>query len=368
MSQISLTELSIRALKGTDTYVTHFDKNLPGFGVRVGKRTKTYVAVVGRERRRVSIGKFGDISLAEARKEAMRLLSADPEKQDENITFSKARDRFLEEHYRDKAAHTKYQVTRCLSRHFKALESTQLADITDASIKRALDKLSDRPSEQLHAYRYLRTFLTWCTRPPRRFIKHSPMEGYEPPGTDKRGTRTLSDDELKAIWNASNSPRTAIFRLMVLWGTRNSETCLIEREWVRDGVLTIPGRVTKNGREHSIPVLPMADEVLTLAGGSNQYYFPGRWGEGHLTHHALPKLKAEVMKLSKTKNWQLRDIRRTFRSNMARLKVPREVCEVLINHAPPVLDDIYDRYDRLEEKREALAKYEAFIQSLIARD
>ncbi len=40
---------------------------------------------------------------------------------------------------------------------------------------------------------------------------------------------------------------------------------------------------------------------------------------------------------------------------------------ILINHAPPVLDDIYDRYDRIEEKREALAKYEDFIQTLVAQ-
>jgi hypothetical protein len=51
---------------------------------------------------------------------------------------------------------------------------------------------------------------------------------------------------------------------------------------------------------------------------------------------------------------------------MARLKVPRDLCEVLINHAPPVLDEIYDRYDRLEEKSEALEKYEKFLQALLA--
>lgn len=73
------------------------------------------------------------------------------------------------------------------------------------------------------------------------------------------------------------------------------------------------------------------------------------------------------MAASGTKDWTIRDLRRTFRSNMARLKVPREVCEVLINHAPPALDEIYDRYNRLEEKREALAKYEAFIQALLAQ-
>lgn len=51
---------------------------------------------------------------------------------------------------------------------------------------------------------------------------------------------------------------------------------------------------------------------------------------------------------------------------MARLKVPHDICEVLINHAPTFLDEIYDRYDRIDEKREALAKYEAFMVRLLA--
>ena len=155
---------------------------------------------------------------------------------------------------------------------------------------------------------------------------------------------------------------------MILWGTRNTETASLQREWVTDEVLTIPGGHTKNGREHSIPVLPTAQSILDILEGSNRYYFAGRWGVGHRHAGALGKLKCEVMDASGTSGWQLRDLRRTFRSNMARLKIPRDVCEVLINHAPPVLDEIYDRYDRIAEKRDALAKYEAFIEALLSRD
>lgn len=365
MSQ-ALTELSVRALKGSDSYKTYWDST-PGFGVRVGKRSKTYIILRGRTRERVSIGKVGDITLAEARAEAKRLLSTSPETKTVTRTFKAAREEFLEEHYREKGTYTKYQVKRVLEKHFKPLETMALPDIDDAIIKRCLDKLSDRPSAQLHAYRYLRTFFGWAARPPRRYIKRSPMEGYDPPGTDRRGTRVLTDAELTAVWNACNTPRTAIFRLLILWGSRNTETCLLEREWASGDVLTIPGRVTKNGRDHGIPILPLAETVLAHAAGNNQYYFAGRFGTGHLSPSSIDKMKREIMKASGTSGWQNRDLRRTFRSNMARLKVPRDVCEVLINHAPPVLDEIYDRYDRITEKREALAKYEAFMQSLIAQ-
>lgn len=61
-------------------------------------------------------------------------------------------------------------------------------------------------------------------------------------------------------------------------------------------------------------------------------------------------------------------MRRTFRSNMAKLKVPREI---LLNHVTGAnnndLDEIYDRYDYLDEKREALQKWETRLRALLTR-
>ena len=363
----SLTEISVRALKASGTYKTYWDST-PGFGVRVGKRSKTYVVMRGRSRQRISIGRVGEISLADARAEAKRMLASTPEPKVARKAFGEARSLFIEEHYRDKGAGTKYQVKVVLERHAASLDDLQLADVTDGHVKRVLDVLDDRPSAQLHLYRYLRTFFAWSVRPPRRFITRSPLEGYDPPGRDRRGTRILSDEELRAVWNVCDTPRMAIFRVLILWGSRNTETCLTERTWKVGDVLTMPGAVTKNGRDHSIPVLPLAAATLASAWGNDKHYFAGRFGDGHLSPSSLGKMHDEVLEASETKGWQIRDLRRTFRSNMARLGVSREVCEVLINHAPPVLDDIYDRYDRLPEKVAALAKYESFLEALCRSD
>jgi integrase len=367
MPALRLTEISVRALKGEDRYETYWDTTTPAFGVRVGKRSKTWTVMRGKTRERITIGRFPDVSVAEARTEAKRLLSAAPESKSVSMTFAKARDEFLEEHYRSAAPRTKYNTTRLLVRHFKKIENEQLADIDDGDISAALDKLKATPSEQLHAYRAVRCFLRWCTRPPRRYIKHSPMEGYEPPSTDKKGTRILSDDELVAVWNAAKGYPHATIRLIMLWGTRPTETTVLEREWAVGGVLTIPGAHTKNGRDHGIPVLPLAQAALDGCEGSNQHFLRSRWGNTHLSVTGLAKAKKEVIKASGTKHWTLRDLRRTFRTNMARLGVPRHISEVLINHAPAALDEIYDRHLYLEEKREALAKYEHFIQALLAQ-
>jgi len=362
-----LTDISVRALKGSSKNEKFFDTKTAGFGIRCGIKTKTWVVMRGRNRELVTIGRYPDISLAEARAEAKKLLSTAPEAKEVSKTWETARNEFLTENYKDSESRWPHIVKLTLKRDFKGLDHRQLSDISDSDIRKILDKLAPTPSAQLHAYRIARTFLTWCVRPPRRYLKHSPMDGYEPPNTDKKGTRTLTDDELKAVWKAAQSGSRMVIRLLILWGTRNAETCLIRRAWARDGVLTIPGEHTKNGRDHAIPLLPLAQTILDERPNTGDHYFPGRYSnETHLTAGALNRMKREVQEESGTKGWTLRDIRRTFRSNMARLKVPREICEVLINHAPPVLDEIYDRYDRLDEKREALAKYDAFMVRLIA--
>jgi hypothetical protein len=354
---VRLTEISVRALKSSDTYKTFFDETLPGFGVRVGRRSRTFVAVKGRTRERVTIGHWPAMSVGDARTTAKRLLAAEPEERVVAVSFETARDAFVA-HYKNPS--TAYQVGRSLERHFKRLEGTRMAELPLGAIEDCLDRVRG-PSERLHAFRYLRALLRWSMRPPRRWLAHSPLDGYDPPGSDRRGTRILTDQELRAVWYAS----PAVFRLMILWGTRNTETCVLEREWERDGVVTIPGAHTKNGRDHAVPVLPIAELVLG-ASESNQHVFPGHWG-GHLAPGSLGKLKREVIAATGVGGWQLRDLRRTFRSNMARLGVSREVCEVLINHAPPVLDEIYDRYDRLAEKRDALRRYEHFLLWLLAQ-
>jgi len=365
MPSLHLTDLAVRNLKPAAN-LTYWDNATPGFGVRVGQRTKTWTVMRGATRERVTFGRYPDLPLADARSKAKKLLAETPESMPKTVrvTVEEAKLQFLEENYRDRAFKTKAHMTRMLNKHFTTLPKL-LDQVDDTHVKTCLDKLKATPSEQLHAYRSIRCFLRWCTRPPRKFIKFSPMEGYEAPSKQRRRSRILTDDELKAVWNATDDQTTRIVRLLILWGTRNTETASIERAWLNGDVLTIPGAHTKNRRDHGIPILPMAREILDAA-SSGRHYFPSRWGESHLSDGAWNKIKREIQRKSDTTGWQLRDLRRTFRSTMARLRIPRDLCEVLINHAPPVLDEIYDRYDRLEEKREALEKYECFLNKLVS--
>ncbi|MDO8878876.1 MAG: site-specific integrase [Pseudolabrys sp.] len=375
--KVALTDLSVRAIKAPARgQKTVWDKNSP-IGVRASVGgSKSFVVMVGSGQRKV-IGRVGILSLAEARAEAKRILAQKTlglTKKPSAINFETAVALFLEDKYKNaRGKRPKSEAKRLLEKHFvPAFRKRPLSDITDGDISVQLAKLGKTPSTQLHAYRAIKVMLRWCTRPPRRYIPHSPLEGYEPPGKDKKRSRVLTDTELVKVWNAAEGRHGAMVRLLILWGTRSGETARLHRDWVEGGVLTIPGQFTKNGRAHAIPLLPMAQTILTEQATNSAHFFPGRLlNEAHFNDGSWGKLKGEIDTSSGVKDWQIRDLRRTFRSNMAKLRVPREIAEILLNHVTGAnkndLDEIYDRYDYLDEKREALQKWETRLRELLTR-
>ena len=280
--RLHLTDIAVRSLKVSGRNTTFWDDTTPGFGIRVGKKKKTWTVMRGANRQRITIGHYGEdgMSLSQARAQAKRLLAetpgsplsqahanakrlpaGTPEQKIVRITFEEARTAFIAEKYRDAKASTAKEAARLLNKYFKSLHTRRLPSITDSDIARELHRI-EGPSSKLHAFRAVRCFFNWCTRPPRRWVRPNPMEGYQQPGKDRRRSRILTDRELAAVWIASERAPHAIFRVLILWGTRNSETACIRRDWISDGVLTIPGAYTKNSRDHEIPILPLARQVL----------------------------------------------------------------------------------------------------------
>ena len=305
-----LTDVTVRALKPADKQYRAWDTKTAGFGVTVNGRTKSWVVMYGPRRVLKVLGRYPDLSLGEARKQALVYLGTQPE-QIQAPRFAVAVTEFIEQHYANKRPRVRKAVKRYLEKHFvPTFGPRALTAITDGDIGRQLATLSKTPSEQLHAFRALRTFLRWCTRPPRRYMRHSPLEGYEPPSQDRKRKRVLSDEELRTVWEAATGERHAIVRLLVLWGARNGEVARIRRSWIEDDVLTIPGEHTKNHRDHAIPLLPMAKAILDAQPETGDFFFPGHWDkETHFQDGSWTKLKHEIDKTCGVTDWQLRDSR-----------------------------------------------------------
>ena len=63
--------------------------------------------------------------------------------------------------------------------------------------------------------------------------------------------------------------------------------------------------------------------------------------------------------------WTIHDLRRTARSLMSRAGVPTDHAERCLGHVMPGIRGVYDRYEYLEEKREAFDKLAVLIRRVV---
>ncbi|MBL8791906.1 MAG: DUF4102 domain-containing protein, partial [Rhizobiales bacterium] len=118
-----LTDLLIKNLKAPERgQKTYFDDTLRGFGVRVSQGgSKTFVVMVGRDRKLTTLGRYPDTALADARRRAKTVQGAykpsDPSKAP-SLTFSEAVGRFVFDTGLRAKKRTVEEYERLLKRHF----------------------------------------------------------------------------------------------------------------------------------------------------------------------------------------------------------------------------------------------------------
>jgi integrase len=360
-----LTDLSVRSLPPGK----YFDLTTPAFGVRVGKNRRTWIVMRGHDRQLIRLGHYPSVSLQDARTEAKRLLaSAQPNTG--RVSFSEAYETFKKTHIATKKPSTQRGYKHILERHYlPALQNKRMSSITPHMLSAITDELVDTPSELHHAQAVSRTFFRWAKR--RQYIAVNPLEGMQL-AKPKRRKRILTDEELRKVWIASwqmEGDFPEIVRLLILMGQRRGETAALRDVYYSDNqqTVTLPCELTKNRLEHQFPVGPMACTILSKRVRQER--------PGNLLYQAVgsenpfsgwSKCKKALDKLAGIAPWTLHDLRRTFRTNLGRLKVRPDIAERLVNHisARTEMEETYDLYTYLPEMREAMETWEAFLQTV----
>jgi integrase len=327
------------------------DDSLPGFGVRVSQGgAKTFCVMYGRTRKLKVLGRFPDVTLKDARREAQLLMATHSEQPaSRKITYDEARERYL----REKKIKLRPTTYKEYVSFFRRIDfGGDVTDVTPSNVARQLSQFSDRPITQNKAHSILKTFFKWCEE--HEFCDRNPVRGGMPHRSRSRD-RILADDEIRAVWGATDyQPFGTFVRVLLLTGQRRTETSQLKPENVGD---TLIFRETKNNTVHEIPLCPTARRELEklppdLFGGLSGYSKYKRRLDAQL---GLP-------------NWTLHDLRRTFSSTMARLGTPIHITEKLLNHKSGSLSGvvgIYNRYSYLDEMRAALETYEGHIANLV---
>jgi integrase len=205
-----------------------------------------------------------------------------------------------------------------------------------------------------------------------------------------RRARVLADDEIPAFWNALDRSNLTIttrvgLRLLLLLGVRSGE--LLRARWeefdLPARVWTVPVERQKLGRRQvaaarpwRVPLSEQAfaqiEKLRVLSEGSPYALASPQAEKGHLSDKALVagmrKLFSGAVPLLTLAEPRptCHDLRRTLRTGLARLRVPRDVAERCLNHALPEIEAVYNAHDYLDERREALARWGAHVQELVA--
>ena len=193
-----------------------------------------------------------------------------------------------------------------------------------------------------------------------------------PPPPDR--ARVLTDAELAAIWKAAEreAPKLRAFtRLMMLTAAREREVAdMVAGEVnLEAGRWTIPGARTKNRQGYALPLSPLAlAELRTVwpneEPGAADFILGRSAGNGF---RGFGRLKLRLDAASKVSGWRWHDLRRTARTGMARLGVPRDHAEAAINHisSRTSLERTYDRHDYAPEVIAALTRWQAHVAGVV---
>ena len=179
--------------------------------------------------------------------------------------------------------------------------------------------------------------------------------------------RVLTDDELRRVLNATRDDTFGkIVKLLILTGQRRGEITGLTGAMVGENAITLPSALTKNSRQHTFPLGPMAKTILDPPKPYEDLYFPAL---GKKTpFDGWSKSKPKLDQRSGVSDWVLHDLRRTFASNLASIGIQLPVIERLLNHISGSFSGIvgvYQRYDFFPEMEDAITRWEAHIQKML---
>lgn len=378
-----LNEKKIASIKASDKRQEFWDISLQGFGLRTtptGRKTYFVMCRDNGKQRRITIGQYPIISLAEARevaREKLRLVSLGlplEQKKKETISLEQVFNSFIEIYVKNKRD-WKRSEARLRNTLIKKYGAIDIREITRKDIISLLDSIVARgaPVQANRVHAGARKFFNWCVE--RGYIESSPMLHISKPTEEIPRDRFLYDDELKKIWlEVENMPYPfgPIFQLLILTGQRRSEVS--DMRWnevdFKNKSWTIPKERSKNGRANSVPLTNQAITILeTLPKFLHSDFVFSTTGRTSVS--GFGKVKNRLDKATGVQDWVTHDIRRTVTSGMAKLKIPPHIVEKILNHTSETFSGVagvYNRYGYDDEKREALQAWENYILNNIENE
>jgi integrase len=255
-----------------------------------------------------------------------------------------------------------------------------VAELRRSEITATLDKIETEsgPSAADMALAVLRSALSWHERRSDGFRSPIIPGMMRVKASERARDRVLSDDELRAVWQAAGNERVGTYgqvvQFMILTGARRSEAARLHRSeigTVRDNgtdivVWRLPASRSKNKREIIRPLSRAALAIIDdrpIIGEDSEHVFTA---DGvRPTSMNCQYLKDLLDEIAGVTSWRLHDLRRVHRSLLSRARVPFEIAERLLGHSAPLLVRTYDQHSHLPAMLEAVEKVAAEVERIV---
>lgn len=340
------------------------------------------------KRRKVGLGQYPDLKLAEAKVKALDYAAViragfDPNL-DEPTDSNTVRDLaalYLAEVKRDHSRTWAANVEHMLGKDIlpaigsMAVDAVTRADVADL-VKAVADRGSRRRADQTLSV--VRSFYGWALGRGRVGVEIDPTYKLTKHNGNKARKRKLTDAEIKLLWRGMDSQtklspqvRDAL-RLSLLTGARIGE-CLgvAKSEFNFDEMLwTIPKERTKSDREHVLPLSPWAGQIIRDAMDRTRgvYLFPGRDGKPVRVNSASQAMRRLSEQLG-IEDVTSHDLRRTCATRLGGLGTDESIVARVLNHAPKSVTGIHYLHARyVPQMRSALDAWAVELQRILAGD
>ena len=411
MARQKLTAQGVKALATEKRQEDYWDALVPGLALRVsgttGRKTWMIRYRANGKHRRLKIGTYPHMSLAEARTEARDKLveaeagedpAAQPEVEDTGegtdtsframtVEVLKARAR-KGRHGEPTRESTQQERQRIVDRHLlPAWGDREPGSITRREVVKLVEGIADDGAGVMANRVLALIHLLFNDAIRRGFlgVEHNPAHLVEPPGVEGGRDRYLGRDEFPALWKATQpeNPLTrAAFRLTYLTAQRIGSVLAMRWPDIQvngSGHLwRIPADHFKGRRVHLVPLsteaVAIVDKLREIQ-MDEEWVFPSRAGSKHPHLTNMGRALTRIRKRSRLDHWTLHDARTTFRTWAVRspedggLGVAAPVADAVLGHKEATLG--FNRYTGdqerylLSEKREALVKWGAWVRKAV---
>lgn len=402
-----LTDKQIRAWIKNDT---HFDAKLDGGGLylRYRKTDKTPIwflryKISGVEYR-PTIGRYPDISLSNARKEATlqrveiqkgnnpsltkretkRVAAAKAIAEKYAQTVTELVEEYLQRNVDGKLKSAKARRLSLNKHLIPAIGKLRIEDVEPRHIADMLDEITpNAPTIANDILSWSKQIFNYAVK--RQIILSNPASAFDSSdagGKEKSRDRYLSKPELVLFFKAMRKAEKFTHnhylatKLLLLLGGRKME--LLSAKRTDFDVKKAIWRVSPDNKTESPidiplsgPALKIINELLGTSVDGSEFLFPTigvrRSKRGHVDDGYLNKPINNFVKplMGDIENFTIHDFRATAKTHMrsAAIGVDRFVTERCLNHKIPGMEGVYDRGDYFEERKAALELWAAFLGS-----